>query len=1174
MPQGRHQASRRSVLAGHGRAILRVGFGLASMVGIAVLLVASPPASRAAQPPLLVSWNPAVSCVPVRTTVEAILGSQTNSNGGATQAGGWYGGTGVPDPTSLTPPCQVNGAPVFVELHDMHVTPFNCDGSLSDGTGTGDCTGNIWDNSAAGQTLLNTIAVDIDGHWIAGGIAPGTPPTDSLIDIQGFVYWSPGHGGDSSHSYSGWELHPVSAWRPTTTNEFSISATPSQVSVDPNGSTSLTVSTSVTGGSSQAVTLSATGLPSGVTASFSPPTVASGASSTLTLSASGSAAAGYSNLSVVGSGPSATHSTPLLLSVAPWASCGSAYPTPVACENSKQGSPPSVWSINGSGSANIQGFATEISVNHGQSIDFKVDTDATAYHLDIYRVGYYQGNGARFITSIEPSAALPQVQPDCLFDPTTNLVDCGNWSVSATWNVPAAAVSGVYFAELVRDDGTPGTSQIMFIVRADESHSDLYFQTSDATWEAYNRYGGHSLYYPSSARAYKVSYNRPFITRDCCDETFFWSAEYPMVRWLERNGYDVSYESSVDTDRYGSLLLNHKVFMSVGHDEYWSGGQRANVEAARSAGVNLAFFSGNEIFWKTRYESSIYGSDPSYRTLVTYKETYAGAKIDPSPQWTGTWRDPRFSPPSDGGHPENALSGQMFMVNCCSSTDVPNLAIQVPYGDSKMRFWRNTSIANLQPGQVATLPTYTLGYEWDEVVDNGQTPPGLIEMSTTTADVSQLLQDYGNTYAPGTATHHLTLYRTPSGALVFAAGTIRWSWGLDGVHDEPASTPSQDMQQATVNLFADMGVQPSTLQAALVPATKSTDVAPPTSTIVSPSAGSSISQDVPVVVSGTATDAGGGVVGGVEVSVDGGVTWHPATGRGNWTYTWTPSAPGNITIKSRAVDDSGNLETPSAGDTITVILRNCPCTVFPDTATPAGYNTSTTGTEVGMKFTADYDGFVTGLRFYKGATDTGIHVGHLWNSTGTLLGTVTFSGETATGWQVAQFPSPVAITAGTTYVISYYAPNGGFGQTVNYFATGVDRAPLHAPANTTASPNGVYRYGSSGFPKSTYGASNYWVDPIYVVKAPAAPTGLVATTASSSKINLSWNDVAQETSFKIQRSLDGSTNWTQIAITPAGVITYSDTGLSPGTTYYYRVLASNPGGDSTPSSVASATTTP
>ena len=136
----------------------------------------------------------------------------------------------------------------------------------------------------------------------------------------------------------------------------------------------------------------------------------------------------------------------------------------------------------------------------------------------------------------------------------------------------------------------------------------------------------------------------------------------------------------------------------------------------------------------------------------------------------------------------------------------------VPSADGKMRFWRNTPIASLTSGQVDTLPTGVLGPEWDEDLDNGFRPAGVVRMSSTTVSDVQYLQDYGTNYAPGTATHHLTLYKHPSGALVFGAGTIQWSWGLDDQHDFAGTPIDANMQQATVNLFADMGVQPATLQ--------------------------------------------------------------------------------------------------------------------------------------------------------------------------------------------------------------------------------------------------------------------------------------------------------------------------------------------------------------------------
>lgn len=269
-----------------------------------------------------------------------------------------------------------------------------------------------------------------------------------------------------------------------------------------------------------------------------------------------------------------------------------------------------------------------------------------------------------------------RTQPKCISDSTTGLVDCGNWAVSASWAVPSDAVSGVYIAHLV-NPVNQDESQITFVVRNDASHSDLIFQTSDSTWQAYNTYGGSDFYTGiPDGRAYKISYNRPFSTRgDNAGRDFLFSNEFPMLQFLERNGYDVSYMGSLDTDRRGSLLLNHKTFVSTGHDEYWSGQQRTNVEAARDAGVNLAFFSGNEVYWKTRWEPSIDGTATDGRTLVCYKETWANAKIDPTPAWTGTWRDPRFSPPADGGRPENGLTGTAYTSNF---TDLPVRATTAP----------------------------------------------------------------------------------------------------------------------------------------------------------------------------------------------------------------------------------------------------------------------------------------------------------------------------------------------------------------------------------------------------------------------------------------------------------------------------------------------------------------
>src|SRR5215218_2101004 len=756
--------------------------------------------------------------------------------------------------------------------------------------------------------------------------------------------------------------------------------------------------------------------------------------------------------------------------------CAAPVTNVVACENTKPGNPKSEWDVSGAGSTSIQGFATDISVNHGDRVRFKIKTAARSYRLDIYRMGYYGGNGARKVATISLASNPSPSQPACLTNSSTGLIDCGNWSESTSWLVPADAVSGIYFARLVRTDNTSGSSHVMFIVRDDASHSDLFFQTSDTTWQAYNSYGGNSLYTGSPAgRAYKVSYNRPFNTRGGSTEDWVFNSEYPMVRFLEANGYDVSYTTGVDSDRRGDLIKNHKAFLSVGHDEYWSAGQRAKVEAARDAGVNLAFFSGNEMFWKTRWENSIDSSGTAHRTLVCYKETHANAKIDPSPQWTGTWRDPRFSPPADGGRPENALIGQQFRVNSGTTS------VQVSANEGKLRLWRGTRAATLASGGSTTIGTDTVGYEWDTDVDNGVRPKGVVDLSTTNAPGVEVLLDNGSTFGTGDAVHHLTLYRADSGALVFGAGSVQWSWGLDSSHDRGSAAADTAAKQATVNLFADMGVQPSSIQSGLTAASASTDTTAPSSTITSPT--SNVAASSTVTISGTATDTGG-VVAGVEVSTDGGATWHPATGTTSWSYRWRTPSSGSATIKTRATDDSGRTEAPATGVQVTVggppPQVNCPCSLWSATNQPTTpSDPDTTGTEVGVKFRADRDGTITGLRFYKGTSNTGTHVGHLWSRSGTQLASVNFTNESASGWQQATFSGPVPVTAGTTYVASYYAPNGRYAEDDGYFAAaGYGSSPLYALADGEDGANSVYRIGT-GFPTGTYQSANYWVDVVF-----------------------------------------------------------------------------------------------
>jgi len=710
----------------------------------------------------------------------------------------------------------------------------------------------------------------------------------------------------------------------------------------------------------------------------------------------------------------------------------------IQAENALPGSPQSEWDVSNSGDPTIQGFATEMSVNKGSTIRFKINVTGAnrSYTINIYRLGYYQGNGARLIASLGTFSGV--TQPDPIVDASVGLVDCVNWSQSASWVVPSTAVSGIYIAKLSRNDNG-GSSHIVFVVRDDASTANVLFKTADATWQAYNAYGGPSMYGSMNQsggfsydvnKAEKVSYNRPFNTRNIKPESFLFNAEYPMLRWLERNGYDMTYSTDVDMEKNTTLITpaKHKVLLSVGHDEYWSAGQRNSYENARNAGVHLAFFSGNEVYWKVRWENST-------RTLVCYKEGNAsqgeytcGGNCDPlAGVWTGLWRF-GCEYGEDGCQPENALTGQLSWTES-------NAAIQVPSTYKNLPFWRNTSIATLANGQTATLASSTLGYEWnyEQPAFESSNPPGRITLSSTTV---------------GDKTHKLSLYTHSSGAMVFGAGTVQWSWGLDNVHDREQTSVSRDMQQATLNLFLDMGVSPVTPQADLI-------------------------------ISGTS---------------------------------------------------------------------DCPCTIFTNQLPVIGnQRDNTTGIVLGTRFRSNTDGQITGLRFYKGAGNTGTHIGQLWTSTGTLLAQATFTNETTSGWQQVSLATPVNITAGTSYVVSYHSSNGYYSTSNNFFANSVVNGPLTAPADASGANNGLYKYsGSPVFPNETYQKENYFVDVVFNTAAPADVTPpavtAVSPVAGATGVNTTVTVSADFTEALDPSSIDGNSVFLSNGGAPvAATVSYSST---------------------------------
>jgi hypothetical protein len=223
---------------------------------------------------------------------------------------------------------------------------------------------------------------------------------------------------------------------------------------------------------------------------------------------------------------------------------------------------------------------------------------------------------------------------------------------------------------------------------------------------------------------------------------------------------------------------------------------------------------------------------------------------------------------------------------------------------------------------------------------------------------------------------------------------------------------------------------------------------------------------------------------------------------------------------------------------------SCPCTLWADSTVPAivDFNDAA-AVELGTQFSADYDGVVSGVRFYKSEANTGTHIGSLWTSTGSLLAQVTFTAETADGWQRATFDQPVPVTANTNYVISYHTNVGHYSVTPQYFSGDYDAAPLHAPSGNGAN-NGLFAYSPvPTFPTGTYNGNNYWVSPVF---APALRSIAVSPNPVSVGVGLTTALTAtgQYTDGSSQDLTAGAT-WSasgSAKVSAAGVVTGTAAG--------------------------------
>jgi hypothetical protein len=454
---------------------------------------------------------------------------------------------------------------------------------------------------------------------------------------------------------------------------------------------------------------------------------------------------------------------------------------PIATENQQPGT--SAWELGTAATdsgAQIKGYASATSVNKGDPIDFFVSVKpAQTYTIDVYRMGYYQGLGGRLVQHVGPLNGVQQ--PTCPTDSTTGLIAC-NWSRSYTLQTQASWTTGVYQAVLT--NAAHYQNAIIFVVRDDARVAQLLYQLPVNTYQAYNDYPndgrtGKSLYTYNSygartvtgdARAAKVSFDRPY---DGPGYGQFLSWDVNLVRWLEKSGYDVSYTTDVDTHANGSRLLAYRGFLAGAHNEYWSKQMYDAVTAARDAGVNLAFFGANAVYWQVRYEPSAAGV--ANRVLVCYKDGSIDPTSDPA-LTTINWRDPPVN------RPEQTLIGVQY------TAEMKNDAYY-PYVVTNSSNWIYAGTGFRDGDSVPGL----VGYEGDHMFSTYPGPNAvagtytLLSRSPYTNSSNQ--SDFANS----------SIYQAPSGAWVFGSGTIAWGWGLDDYGNRGALDPR--IQQTTANLL-------------------------------------------------------------------------------------------------------------------------------------------------------------------------------------------------------------------------------------------------------------------------------------------------------------------------------------------------------------------------------------
>ncbi len=376
------------------------------------------------------------------------------------------------------------------------------------------------------------------------------------------------------------------------------------------------------------------------------------------------------------------------------------------------------WNVANTGDVSaggIEGFATAASVNKGGSIGLKINApNSSNVRVEIFRSGYYGGTGARLFSIIR-GLALSQ-QPACSSDSTTGLLDCSNWSTSATLTTTSAWPSGIYLLRIVRENNN-SDNHILLIVRDDARPSELLYGLAISNYQAYNNYGGRSLYdfnsngsttVAGTPRAVKVSFDRPFEQPRSGLRDWYTRTDFATVYWLEREGYDVAYQSNTDMERNGSRLLSPRGL---------------HVAGPRRVLLRRDAYLASERARRRR------------RPLLRRRERHL--LEDPLRERTGRWPGPRPGllqvDPERRRRPERHRDwdvarpgGREQAGERASRRDVrrrQRQRLSSRSGSARPRdtdrVWRYTGLDQQAPGTFTSIGSQLIGWEWDARVANG-----------------------------------------------------------------------------------------------------------------------------------------------------------------------------------------------------------------------------------------------------------------------------------------------------------------------------------------------------------------------------------------------------------------------------------------------------------------------